>query len=56
MVEKGSVEKEARVEEENEGSSKKRRPGSRLWGVCRKAGQNAKTCTEAARIDGSYTT
>jgi hypothetical protein len=38
MAEKGVVEEEGRVEEENEGPSKRRRTGSRLCSICRKAG------------------
>ena len=47
MVEKGVVEEEERVEGENEGSAKRRRIGSRLCGICRKTGHNARTCLEA---------
>jgi hypothetical protein len=50
MAEKVVVEEEGRVEEENEGSSKRRRTGSRLCGICRKAGHNARTCPEAGKI------
>ena len=53
MAEKGVVEEEGRVEEENEGSSKRRRTGSRLCGICRKPGHNARTCPEAGEIDSS---
>jgi hypothetical protein len=53
MAEKGVVEEEGRVEEENEGSSKRRRTGSRLCGICRKPGHNARTCPEAREIDSS---
>jgi hypothetical protein len=53
MAEKGVVEEEGRVEEENEGSSKRRRTGSWLCGICRKPGHNARTCPEAREIDSS---
>jgi hypothetical protein len=50
MAEKVVVEEEGRVEEGNEGSSKRRRTGSRLCGICRKASHNARTCPEAVKI------
>jgi hypothetical protein len=53
MVEKGVVKEGGYVEEENEGSSKRRRTGSRLCGICRKAGHNARTCLEVEEIDSS---
>jgi hypothetical protein len=53
MAEKGVVEEEGRVEEENEGLSKRRRTGSRLGGICRKTGHNVRTCPEAGEIDSS---
>jgi hypothetical protein len=51
MVEKGVVEEEGRVEGGNEGSSKRRRTGSRHCGTCRKTGHNARTCPEAGETD-----
>jgi hypothetical protein len=53
MAEKSVVEEEGRVEEENEGPSKRRRTGSRLCGIYRKAGHNARTCLTAREIDSS---
>jgi hypothetical protein len=53
MAEKGVVEEEGRVEEENEGPSKRRRTGSRLCGICRKAGHNTRTCLTAREIVSS---
>jgi hypothetical protein len=53
MAEKGVVEEEGRVEGENEGSSKRRRTGSRLCSICRKTGHNARTCLEAGETDSS---
>jgi hypothetical protein len=53
MVEKGVVEVEERVEEENGGPSKKRRTGARHCGICRKTGHNARTCPDAGSIDSS---
>jgi hypothetical protein len=50
MAEKGVVEEGERLEEENEGSSKRRRTGSRLCGICRKTGHNVRTCPEAREI------
>ena len=49
MAEKGVAEEEGRVEEENEGSSKRRRTGSQLCSICHKAGHNARTCPEAGK-------
>ena len=53
MVEKGVVKEGGCIEEENERSSKKRRTGSQLCGICRKAGHNARTCPEAREVDSS---
>jgi DNA repair exonuclease SbcCD ATPase subunit len=53
MAEKGVVEEEGRVEEENEGSPKRRRTGLRLCGSCRKAGHNVRTCPTAGEMDSS---
>lgn len=53
MAEKGVVEEDGRVEEENGGPSKRRRTTSRLCGICRKPGHNARTCLEAEEIDSS---
>ena len=53
MAEKGVVEEKGRVEEENEGPSKRRRTGSQLCGICRKTGHNARTCPEAGEVDSS---
>ena len=53
MAKKGVVEEEGRVEEENEGSLKRRRTGSRLCDICRKAGHNARTSPEAGEMDSS---
>jgi hypothetical protein len=53
MAGEGVVEEEARVEGENEGSSKRRRTGLRLCSICRNAGHNARTCPEAGKIDTS---
>ena len=53
MVEKGIVEVEERVEEENGGLSKRRRTGTRLCSICRKTGHNVRTCPEAGAIDSS---
>ena len=53
MAEKDVVEEEGRVEEENEGLSKRRRMGSQLCSICRKAGHNARTCPEAGKMDSS---
>jgi hypothetical protein len=50
MVEKGVVKEEGRVEGENEGSSKRRRTGSRLYSICRNAGHNARTCLGVGEI------
>ncbi|KAK4120176.1 hypothetical protein N657DRAFT_649230, partial [Parathielavia appendiculata] len=51
-TQKGVVEGEGRVEEENEGPSMLR-TGSRLYGICRKTSHNARTCPEAGEIDSS---
>ena len=53
MAEKGVVEVEERVEEENRGLSKRRRTGARLCSICRKTGHNARTCPDAGAIDSS---
>ena len=53
MAEKGVVEEGGHVEEENEGSSKRRRTGLRLCGICRKTGHNARTCQEAKESDSA---
>jgi hypothetical protein len=53
MAEKGVVEEERRDEGENGGPSKRRQTGSRLCGICRKAGHNARTCPEAGKTDSS---
>ena len=45
------VEVEERVEEENRGLSKRRRTGTRLYGICRKTGHNVRICPEAGAID-----
>ncbi|CAN6602152.1 hypothetical protein TRVA0_002S00716 [Trichomonascus vanleenenianus] len=56
MAEKGVVEEEERVEEENEGSSMRRRTGLRLCGICRKTGHNIRICPEAGEICSSSDT
>ena len=53
MAEKGIVKVEERVKEENRGPSKRRRTGTRLCGICRKTGHNARTCPKAGAIDSS---
>jgi hypothetical protein len=53
MAEKGVIEEEGCDEEGNRGPSKRCRTGSRLCGICRKAGHNARTCPEAEEIDSS---
>jgi hypothetical protein len=53
MVEKGVVEEGGYVEEENEGSLKRRRTSSRLYSICRKASHNTKTYLEVREIDSS---
>ncbi|KAK1837443.1 transposase [Colletotrichum chrysophilum] len=53
MAEKGVVEEEGCEQEENEGSSKRRRTGLRHCGICRKTGHNARTCPEAVEINSS---
>jgi hypothetical protein len=53
MAEKGVVEEEERVEGEIRVSLKRPRTGSRLCGVCRKTGHNARTCPEVGEIDSS---
>jgi hypothetical protein len=52
LVEKGVVEEEGHDKGVEEGSSKRRKTGARLCGICRKAGHNARTCVEAEDIDG----
>jgi len=51
MEEKGMVEVEERVKEENGGLSKRRRTGTRLYGICRKTGHNIRICPDAGAID-----
>ncbi len=51
LVEKGAVTQEGRDEGAGEGSSKRRKTSARHCGNCRKAGHNARTCTEAAAVD-----
>jgi hypothetical protein len=46
LVEKGLVEQEGRDEGAGEGSSKRRKAGARHYGICQKAGHNARTCPE----------
>jgi hypothetical protein len=53
MAERGVVEEGGHVEEENEGSSKRRRTGSWLCGICCKAGHNVRTCPEVEEMDSS---
>ena len=53
MAEKGVVEEGEAIEGENGGSSKRRRTGSRLCGICRKTGHNARTCQEAKESDSA---
>jgi hypothetical protein len=50
LVEKGVVEQEGRDEGAGEGSSKRRKTGARLCGICRKPGHNARTCPEAVDV------
>jgi hypothetical protein len=50
MAEKGVAEEEERIEGEIRVSLKRPRTGSRLCGICRKAGHNARTCPEAGKI------
>jgi hypothetical protein len=52
-VEKGVIEQEGRDEGVGEGSLKRRKIGTRLYGLCRKTGHNARTCPEAADADSS---
>jgi hypothetical protein len=51
MAEKGVEEEEGRDEEGNGGPSKRCRTGSRLCGICRKAGHNARICPKARETD-----
>jgi hypothetical protein len=51
LAEKGVVEQEGRDEGTGEGSSKRRKTGARLCGICRKPGHNARSCPEAADVD-----
>ena len=53
MAEKGMVKVEERVKEENGGLSKRRRTGTRLYGICRKTGHNIRIYLEAGAIDCS---
>lgn len=50
LVEKGVVEQEGYDKGAGEGLSKRRKIGVRLCGICRKAGYNARTCSEAEDI------
>jgi hypothetical protein len=45
------VEDNGRVKEENGGPVKRRRTTSRLCGICRNAGHNARMCLEAEERD-----
>jgi len=51
MEEKGMVKVEERVKEENGGLSKRRRTGTRLYGICRKTGHNTRICPDIGAID-----
>jgi hypothetical protein len=51
MEEKGIVKVEKRVKEENRGLFKRRRTGTRLYGIYRKTGHNIRICPDAGAID-----
>jgi len=51
MEEKGVVKVEERVKEENRGLSKRRRTGTRLYGICRKTGHNTRICLDTGAIN-----
>jgi len=51
MEEKGVVKVEERVKEENRGLSKRRRTGTRLYGICRKTGHNVRIYPDVRAID-----
>jgi hypothetical protein len=53
LAEKGVIEQEGRDEGAGEGSSKRRKTSARHCGICRKAGHNARTCSEAVDVDTS---
>ncbi len=51
LAEKGVAEEDGRDEVVEGGSSKRRKMGARLCGICRKTGHNARTCSEAEDMD-----
>ena len=53
MAEKGVVEEEECVEEENKGLLKRCQMGLQLCSICCKAGHNARTCLDAGEITSS---
>jgi hypothetical protein len=53
LAEKGLVEEKKRDKDVGEGPSKWRRTTSRVCGICRKPGHNARTCSEAIDVVSS---
>jgi len=51
MEEKGMVKEEECVEEENRGPSKRRRTGTRLYGIYRKTGYNVRIYPDTGAIN-----